>query len=95
LVFPDSFQPLKNIAMGWPQITLLILVAFNIGIAATNHGKPRSNYSILWSLIDAAILLWLLTMRGFSADLSFTLATRVWDVRPKPGNGRSYPTLAG
>jgi hypothetical protein len=51
--------------MGWPQITLLILVAFNIGIAATNHGKPRNNYSIFWSLTDVAILLWLLTIGGF------------------------------
>jgi hypothetical protein len=52
----------------WPQITILILVAFNIGIAATNHGKPRSPYNIYWALIDAVILLWLLTMGGFFAD---------------------------
>ena len=51
--------------MGWPQITLLVLIGLNLGVGITNHGKPRGNYNALYTIIDAVFLAIILTAGGF------------------------------
>ncbi|EMH7756184.1 TPA: transglycosylase SLT domain-containing protein, partial [Escherichia coli] len=37
--------------MNWPQITLIILFAFGLGVTAIRHGEPRNDkYSFWWQL---------------------------------------------
>ncbi|EDV5459382.1 lytic transglycosylase domain-containing protein, partial [Salmonella enterica subsp. enterica] len=37
--------------MNWPQITLIILLAFGLGVTAIRHGEPRHDkYSFWWQL---------------------------------------------
>lgn len=49
----------------WPQYTLAILYALNIGIAAATHGKPREPQSVWSAIIGVAIGTTLLYFGGF------------------------------
>ncbi|MFC0245790.1 hypothetical protein ACFOLL_12770 [Falsochrobactrum ovis] len=51
--------------MGWPQITMIVLLALGIGVSAAKHGDPRPPYSIGVALISSAITVWLLIAGGF------------------------------
>lgn len=50
----------------WPQITLIILLAFGLGVTAIKHGEPRNDeYSFWWQLAANLITAWLLWCGGF------------------------------
>ena len=52
--------------MGTPQIILLSLLGLQLLITAHYHGKPRDGkHNIFVKLIDAGILLWILSAGGF------------------------------
>lgn len=53
--------------MEWPQITVIVLMALNTGIALAKHGEQKliPNYNILESLFDSTIVLALLVFGGF------------------------------
>jgi len=52
--------------MGWPQITMLVLLALSLGVCLAKHGEPRnSNYSFWISLFSASLQVWLLWEGGF------------------------------
>jgi len=52
--------------MNWPQITLIILLAFGLGITAIKHGEPRNDkYSFWWQLAGNLVIAWLLWWGGF------------------------------
>jgi hypothetical protein len=43
--------------MNWPQITLIILLAFGLGVTAIKHGEPRNDkYSFWWQLAGNLVL---------------------------------------
>ena len=52
--------------MGTPQIILLTLMGIGLLLCAYKHGKPRTEkYNIFFNLIEAAILIWILSAGGF------------------------------
>lgn len=52
--------------MNWPQITLIILFAFGLGVTAIRHGEPRNDkYSFWWQLAGNLVIVWLLWCGGF------------------------------
>mgnify|MGYP003176903942 FL=1 len=52
--------------MNWPQITLIILFAFGLGVTAIRHGEPRNDkYSFWWQLAGKLVIVWLLWCGGF------------------------------
>jgi hypothetical protein len=52
--------------MGTPQIILLTLMGISLLLNAYKHGQPRTDkYNVFFKLIDAAILIWILTAGGF------------------------------
>ena len=52
--------------MNWPQITLIILFAFGLGVTAIRHGEPRNDkYSFWWQLAGNLGIVWLLWCGGF------------------------------
>lgn len=51
--------------MQWPQITMIVLLAVNGGLALAQHGKPKGDYNFFVWAIDAAIMVWLLNAGGF------------------------------
>lgn len=52
--------------MNWPQITLIILLAFGLGVTAIRHGEPRHDkYSFWWQLAGNLVFAWLLWCGGF------------------------------
>ena len=51
--------------MGWPQITLIALIALSLGVHLAKHGERRPDYNIWYSLISASISCWLLYSGGF------------------------------
>ncbi|EDC6554187.1 lytic transglycosylase domain-containing protein, partial [Escherichia coli] len=43
--------------MNWPQITLIILFAFGLGVTAIRHGEPRNDkYSFWWQLAGNLVI---------------------------------------
>jgi len=43
--------------MNWPQITLIILLAFGLGVTAIRHGEPRNDkYSFWWQLAGNLVI---------------------------------------
>lgn len=55
--------------MNWPQITLIILLAFGLGVTAIKHGQPRNDkYSFWWQLVANLALAWLLWCGGFFSE---------------------------
>ena len=51
--------------MGWPQITMIVLVASGLTLAAKDHKKPRANENFWLNLLGKAILIVLLYFGGF------------------------------
>lgn len=51
--------------MGWPQITLIVLLALSGGMSLAKDGRPRYPYSFGWWLVSAAITVGLLYAGGF------------------------------
>ncbi|MCG5047307.1 transglycosylase SLT domain-containing protein [Pectobacterium brasiliense] len=52
--------------MNWPQITLIVLMAFGLGVTAIKHGELRTDkHSFWWSLCANLIIVWLLWSGGF------------------------------
>ena len=51
--------------MGWPQITMIVLIALGVGISLAKHGEPRGNHSFGASLFSAALSVGLLYAGGF------------------------------
>lgn len=51
--------------MGWPQITLLVLMAMSLGMALAKDGEPKGNWSFGWSCVSTAISAGLLYAGGF------------------------------
>jgi hypothetical protein len=50
----------------WPQITLVTLTVFSLGITLGQHGKPKTGNESFWtSLIATTLTLWLLYEGGF------------------------------
>jgi hypothetical protein len=55
------------LTVGWPQITVVVLIFSSLGIAVAKHGESEGKYSIVTSLISAAIFYALLYFGGFFA----------------------------
>lgn len=53
--------------MGWPQITMIALLALGLGASIADHGKPRSAQNAWVSLISTALMAGLLYAGGFFA----------------------------
>ncbi|MBD8223086.1 transglycosylase SLT domain-containing protein [Pantoea agglomerans] len=52
--------------MNWPQITLIILLAFGLGVTAIRHGEPRNDRHSFWcQLAGNLVIAWLLWCGGF------------------------------
>lgn len=51
--------------MGWPQITMIVLLAASGGVALAKHGQPRDPISFPWWCFSAAIWGALLYAGGF------------------------------
>lgn len=51
--------------MEWPQITLIILIASNLGVVLAKDGKSSGTHSFFTSCISTAITAWLLIVGGF------------------------------
>lgn len=51
--------------MGWPQITVLVLLAMGVGASLVKHGEPKGNWSVWGSLFAAGVDVWLLHAGGF------------------------------
>lgn len=52
--------------MGWPQITIIALLAIGFGINAAKDGEPRKgNYSIITSAIAVSLEAAILYAGGF------------------------------
>ncbi len=52
--------------MGLPQITFIVLLAIDLGIAMAKHGQPRKGqHNFIASLVASAILLFLVWRGGF------------------------------
>lgn len=52
---------------GWPQAVLVAWLLMGLAMNAANHGKPLKypNFHVGWSLLRAALLVWLLVAGGF------------------------------
>ena len=50
--------------MGWPQITMIALVAMGVGWAFAKDGEPKGNYSAGGALFSAAVEIGLLYAGG-------------------------------
>lgn len=56
--------------MNWPQITLIILMAFGLGVTAIKDGELRTDkHSFWWSLCGNLIMAWLLWCGGFFSQV--------------------------
>lgn len=53
--------------MGWPQITILVLVFLEFVGALSKHGEPRPPYNAGLTLLGSGILLVVLWWGGFFA----------------------------
>lgn len=53
--------------MGWPQITLIVLLAISVGVSAAKHGQPLEyqTYNVCRTLVRVVILSTLLHFGGF------------------------------
>lgn len=51
--------------MHWPHITMIVLIAINLGMAVSLHGKPRGLWNVWARLFDNGVLVWLLIYGGF------------------------------
>ncbi|UXN70937.1 hypothetical protein N8A98_07040 [Devosia neptuniae] len=52
--------------MGWPQITIIVLIALSVGINLAMHGKPRTGtHNVGYSILGSAIWLVPLYYGGF------------------------------
>ena len=51
--------------MGWPQIIVIVLYVFSLGISAAKHGERRENYNFWTTLIAVLIEVALLSWGGF------------------------------
>ena len=52
--------------MRWPQITVIVIMAINLGINLVMHGKPKKeDYNFFKECINDAILIVLLIYGGF------------------------------
>jgi hypothetical protein len=52
--------------MGWPQITVLAMMAISLLLIAALNGKPRvGEYNFSVSLWATALNIWILWMGGF------------------------------
>lgn len=52
--------------MGWPQITLIVLLALGTGLHLAKHGQPKNDtYSFWWALFGDAVIVGLLIAGGF------------------------------
>jgi hypothetical protein len=56
-----------TITLHWPQITILILWAFDLLYVAAHNGetKHEPQYNIVTTALSIALTLWLLIMGGF------------------------------
>lgn len=48
-----------------PQIILICLIAFDLGVYAIAHGTPKKPHNFFMSCVDSAVLLGLLYWGGF------------------------------
>ncbi len=54
--------------MGWPQIAVIVLIAFALGIGLAQHGKNKAGkHSVFKDMVANAILCGLLYAGGFWA----------------------------
>jgi len=51
--------------MGWPQITVIILMSLSLGTTVALHGKPRTPTSFPVAAMAVALHAWLLWAGGF------------------------------
>lgn len=51
--------------MAWPQVVIIILISVNCTIALVQHGQSKGKWNFFFSLIDAVILVWVLSAGGF------------------------------
>lgn len=51
--------------MGWPQIIVIVLYVFSLGISLAKHGERRENYNFWTTLIAVLIEVALLYWGGF------------------------------
>lgn len=53
--------------MAWPQITIIILMAMNVGMNIAKHGEPRkdSHFNVFWALANSGITAGILYASGF------------------------------
>ncbi len=51
--------------MGWPQITMIVLVAISLVLAIEKNGQPKGNWSVGGTLFGACIEIGLLYAGGF------------------------------
>lgn len=50
---------------GWPQWLILGLSVFNVVVAISYHGEPRSAWSGPTMFVSTCITIWILWMGGF------------------------------
>ena len=54
--------------MGWPEYIVLALIAMSVGWNLAKDGEQREGtYSFWWSVVAAALHIWLLWEGGFFA----------------------------
>jgi hypothetical protein len=52
--------------MTWQQIAMIVLLTLNIGIALSEHGKPREGKHNFWTtFFGVGLFLWLLLSGGY------------------------------
>ncbi len=52
--------------IGWPQVTMMIIMGANVGISLAKHGEPREgNYNFIITMISALLEYWILKAGGF------------------------------
>ena len=51
--------------MGWPQITVIALMAAGLAVSAVKHGERRPPFSLWWQSANVAITSGLLYAGGF------------------------------
>jgi hypothetical protein len=51
--------------MGWPQVTMIALLAMSVGISIAKHGESRPPFSAWAAMINAGISSGLLYAGGF------------------------------
>ncbi len=51
--------------MAWPQITMIVFMAFAMGVAIAKHGEPKGNHSAGQMLLAVALEVWILYEGGF------------------------------